>query len=350
MPVDHTTWGVSAHARRGHPGLVPFRSPSTPPGLETLTLAEAAVLLSSGRGAVGQRLQRVVEAQLARRAVLGADRDDVRADVAFALLVSARSDRLTLDAACAHVAQVARNKAIDHHRRRRHESPAALALDGLAVPVVGTLGRDLDIVSGEVHRRNVARDLAELVADLPAPERRALAATATGSGSRGSGLGRSSHYRALDRARLRLTSAVRSRIAGGLALPLLLLRNAGLVRDVLAPLGAVAIAGAASLALVLPAVDLPAAPVARQVAPTQLTHVTVAVAIARAPLAAPARVTHRRLPPARATVAPRTLPPHAPPPPPTTTTTHRSVRRLAERPSSTADAGLGPCRAALLCK
>jgi DNA-directed RNA polymerase specialized sigma24 family protein len=328
---------------------VPLRSPSTPPGLETLTLAEAAVLLSSGRGAAGHRLQRVVEAQLVRRAVLGADRDDVRADVAFALLVSARGDRLTLDAACAHVARVARNKAVDHHRRRRHESPAELAIDQLAIPVAGTLGRDLDIVSGEVHRRNVARDLAELVGDLPASERLALDATATGSGSRGSGLGRSSHYRALDRARLRLTSAVRSRIAGGLALPLLLLRNAGVVRDVLAPLGAVAIAGAASLALVLPAVDLPAAPVAHVVAPTQLTHVTVtvAVAIARPPRVAPVRVSHRRLAPAKPAVVRHALPQHTSLPAPTA---HRSVRRPAARPSSTPDAGLGPCRAALLCQ
>jgi hypothetical protein len=324
------------------------RHTTAPAGDETLSLPEAAVLLSSGRGDAGQRLQRAVEAQLARRNVLGADRDDVRADVAFALLVSARGDRLTLDAACAHVARVARNKAVDHHRRRAHESPAEIALERLAMPVAGTLARDLDIVSGEVHRRDVSRALGELVGELPPAERRALTATASGAGSLGSGLGRSSHYRALDRARLRLIGAVRSRIAGGLAVPLLLLRNAGLVRDVLAPLGAVTIAGVASVALVLPAVDLPAAPVARVVAPSQLTHVTVSVA--RAPLAPPVRVIHRRLPAAApAIVVRRVVPPRAPRPTPTPTPT-RSARRPTARLSSKPDAGLGPCRAALLCQ
>ncbi|MEO9174275.1 MAG: hypothetical protein ABI317_02090 [Gaiellales bacterium] len=322
---------------------MPHRDPSAPD--ESLTLAEAAVLLSSGRGVAGGRLQRAVEAQLTRRDVPGADRDDVRADVAFALLVSARRDRLTLDAACAQAASIARNKAVDHHRRRRHDS--ATELDRLAVPVVGRLGHDLDVVSGEVHRRDVSRALDELVDELPALERRALTATATGAGLLGSGLGRSSHYRALDRARLRLTSAVRSRIAGGLALPLLLLRNAGIVRDVLAPLGAVAIAGVASVALVLPAADLPAAPLAQVVTASRLTH--VAVAVVQPPLTRPVRARPKPLPVTRRTVAAHSLPRPAPTPTPTPTPTV-DLTRSATPLSSKPDAGLGPCRAALLCR
>jgi hypothetical protein len=329
---------------------VPSRDPfSSPSDDETLTLAEAAVLLSSGRGPVGQRLERALEAQLARHDVPGADRDDVRADVAFALLVSARRDRLSVAAACALVASIARNKAVDQHRRRRHD--AATGVERLAVPVVGRLGHDLDVVAGEVHRQNVSRALVELVDELPAPERRALTATATGTGLLGSGLGRSSHYRALGRARLRLTSAVRSRIAGGLALPLLLLRNAGVVRDVLAPLGAVAIAGVASVALVLPVADLPAPPLVRAMAAARFTHVTVAVA--HVPPAAPIRVRHKPRPVTPRVVAAHRLPRRAPlrtrAPKPTPTPT-RSRRTSAPTLSSTPDAGLGPCRAALLCK
>ena len=312
-----------------------------------ISLAEAAVLLSSGRGSAGARLQRTVEAQLARRDVLDADRDDVRADVAFALLVSGRAERMTLDAACAHVARVARNKAVDHHRRRRHESPAEIAYERIEVPVVGTLARDLDIVSGEVHRRDVSRALGTLVHGLPAAERLALAASASGTGSLGSGLGRSSHYRALDRARLRLSASVRRRIAGGLALPLLLLRSTRIVRNVLAPLGAVAIAGVASVALVLPAIDLATAPAVRPAAPTQLTHVTIAAA--SLPPAAPIRVAHRRLPAVHVVARPH---PHV------AVTTRRPRVVVATGPatapavaqiSSKPDAGLGPCRAARLC-
>ena len=97
-------------------------------------MAEAAVLLASGRGIAGERLQQAVEAQLTRRGVAGADRDDVRADVAYALLLSPRDDRLALDAACALVGGIARNKAIDQHRRRRREAPASAAVlvDGRA--------------------------------------------------------------------------------------------------------------------------------------------------------------------------------------------------------------------------
>ena len=115
---------------------------------------------------------------------------------------------------------------------------------------------DPDAVSTEVHRRDVSLALRQLVGELPSSERRALTATATGAGFAGSGLGRSSHYRALDRARLRLTAAVRSRIAGGLALLAVLLRGLGSGRGILAPVSVAVAAGIASVALVLPATEI----------------------------------------------------------------------------------------------
>jgi hypothetical protein len=298
-------------------------------------MAEAAVLLASGRGLAGKRLQQAVESQLTRRAVLGSDRDDVRADVAYALLLSPRDDRLTLDAACALVAGIARNKAIDHHRRRRREAPGALAARE------GSLAGDHDVVAAEVHRREVSRTLRELVGDLPATERLALTATATGTGFAGSGLGRSSHYRALDRARLRLTAVVRSRIAGGLALPAALLRGFGPGRNLLAPVAAVLAGGIASVALVLPATELAVPAYARTTISARLTRPAASVAARSAtPPPAPPRLVHVRV---RKPVATPAVPLHA-------------VRRHAARPavkhaaSPTPRAGLGPCRAARLCQ
>ncbi len=142
-------------------------------------MVEAAVLLASGCGIAGERLQQAVETQLTRRGVLGSDRDDVRADVAYALLLSPREDRLALEAACALVAGIARNKAIDHHRRRQRETSASAA-----VLVEGSLASDHDAVSTEVHRRDVSRALTLLVGELPSAERRALTATAAGDGLR----------------------------------------------------------------------------------------------------------------------------------------------------------------------
>ncbi|HEY1478469.1 MAG TPA: hypothetical protein VGF46_00475 [Gaiellales bacterium] len=319
------------------------RTPTAPPPLSALSLREAAILLSSGSGASGQRLRRAVDAQLARRGVLGADRDDVRADVAFALLTSDRSDRLGIDALCAHVALVARNKSVDHHRRRARELPRDL--ERVAAPIAGFLGRDLDSVTAEVHRRDVSRALGELVGALPSSERLALESAAAGAGALGSGLGRSSHYRALDRARLRLTASVRSRIAGGLALPLLLLRKAGLARDVLAPLGVTLAAGAASLALVLPAIQLPAAPAVRHAVALEPTRSAVVPSRPQpvvAPTVAhgtPVHLRHRRT--ARVVLRPA---------PTAHVVTRHAARAPTQRVSSIPDAGLGPCRAAHLCQ
>jgi hypothetical protein len=320
----------------------PAREPTT------LTLADAAVLLSSGQGAIGQRLFQTVESQLERRRVASADRDDVRADVAYALLTSPRPEALTLDLACAHVALVSRNKAVDLHRRRRREAPDVSITEHAAAASDELLQRDLDAVSGEAHRRAVSRELVELVRGLPSPERRALTATATGAGHLGSGLGRSSHYRALERARLRLTAVVRSRVAAGLALPAALFRAAEHLRGLVVALGATAAAALASAAFVLPAIETPTPAYAHATLTPRLAR--SATTVAKHVGVAPVHVAHRRAPVPRP-IALRVVP-------------RRSVRHPAARMAHVArttvsrampvtpapPAGLGPCRAAQLCQ
>jgi hypothetical protein len=349
-PVDQPTWGVCADLDPGHPG--PVSSHPADPAREptTLTLADAAVLLSSGHGAVGQRLLRTVASQLERRGVPTADRDDVRADVAYALLTSPRPEALTLDLACAHVALLSRNKAVDLHRRRRREAPDVAIAEHAGATSDEMLQRDLDAVVGEAHRRAVSRELVELVRRLPSPERLALTATATGAGHIGSGLGRSSHYRALDRARLRLTAVVRSRVAAGLALPAALLRAAEHLRGLVVPLGATAAAALASAAFVLPAIETPAYDAHAAVTPRIARSATSVAKLVRV---APARVAHRRAPlprPIVLRVVPRRSVRHpaarVAPAAPVARTTARRATPIAPAPT----AGLGPCRAAQLCQ
>lgn len=195
-----------------------------------------------------------------------------------------------------------------------------------------------------MHRRDVSRALVELVRDLPSSERRALTATATGTGFAGSGLGRSSHYRALDRARLRLSATVRSRVAAGLALPALLARSFDHLRAFLLPVGATAAAAIASAAFVLPAITAPTpayvhATVTPRLAPSTETVARLAVAAVPAPV--PVRVVKRRVVlrrPAAARPVARPLV-HAP--------VAREAVKAATRPPA---AGLDPCRAAQLCQ
>jgi hypothetical protein len=288
-------------------------------------------------------------AQLVRRDVPAADRDDVRADVAYALLRSPRSETVTLDTACAHVALVARNKAVDLYRRGRREALEDGMGERAAEAPDGSLQRDLDAVSGEVHRRDVSHALRELVRDLPSAERLALTATATGAGFLGSGLARSSHYRALDRARLRLSAVVRGRVAAGLALPAVLLRTLGQLRSLALPVGGTAAALIASAAFVLPALT-PAMPAYVRAAPAPgLARATTTVAAQRqAATSAPVRLVHRRAQVRRAaavravpSVRPVALPQVAP----------RPVTQVAlTSPTAPPAAGLGPCRAARLCQ
>jgi DNA-directed RNA polymerase specialized sigma24 family protein len=319
-----------------------------PEGAAPLTLADAAVSLANGEGEAGRRLRRTLEAQLIRRDVPAADRDDVRADVACALLLSARSELVTLDAACAHVALVARNKAVDLYRRGRREALEDGVAERAAEAPGGSLQRDLDAVSGEVHRRHVSHSLRELVRDLPSDERLALTATATGAGYLGSGLARSSHYRALERARLRLSAVVRSRVAAGLALPAVLLRTLGHLRSLALPAAATAAALVASAAFVLPALT-PAVPAyARARVAPGLARATTAVARQpQATTAAPARLVHRRVQVRRA-AAVRTVPVARPVAHPIA---RRRVTQVAPAsPASPPATGLGPCRAARLCQ
>jgi hypothetical protein len=288
-------------------------------------------------------------AQLVRRDVPAADRDDVRADVAYALLRSPRSEPVTLDAACAHVALVARNKAVDLYRRGRREALEEGVAERAAEASDGSLQRDLDAVSGEVHRRAVSHALRELVRDLPSAERLALTATATGAGFLGSGLARSSHYRALDRARLRLSAVVRSRVAAGLALPAVLLRTLGQLRSLALPVGATAAALIASAAFVLPALT-PALPAYARATPAPgLARATSTVAERRQPATrAPARLVHRRLQVRRVTAVHTvsSVRPVARP-----RVARRPVTQVAQTsPAAPPAAGLGPCRAARLCQ
>lgn len=310
-----------------------------------LTLADAALALARGEGEAGRRLRRALEAQLVRRNVPAADRDDVRADVGYALLVSPRTETLTLDAACAHVALVARNKAVDLHRRGRREVPEERAPERAAEAPDGSLQRDLDTVSGEVHRRTVSHALRELVRELPSSERLALTAAATGAGSIGSGLARSSHYRALDRARLRLSAVVQSRVAAGLALPAVLLRALGQLRSLVLPVGATAAAMVASASFVLPAVSPQIPAYARTTVTAGFARSTTTVARQQAaatpPAPAPARLVHRRMH-VRPVAAARAVTRHP--------TARTPMTQVAASPGPPPAAGLGPCRAARLCQ
>jgi hypothetical protein len=318
---------------------------------ESLTLAEAAELLVDGRGPSGARLRWAVEAQLVRRGVAVGDRDDVRADVVYALLLSTRTQTLTLAAVAAHAARVARNKAIDHHRRRRFESPELAIAERAGPPRDGLLESGLDDVSGAVHRRAVSCALAELVRELPARERHALTATATGDGHLGSGLARSSHYRALDRARLRLSADVRSRIAGGVALPAVLFRTFGHLRALLLPAGATAAAAIASAAFVLPAIERPPPAAAARAVPALLAR--SAITIARRPAVVvpvrvvPVRVVRRTAGTTRRIVVRSAR--HHVAAPAVNAPVLRTPTTAVQAPPAPA-AGDSPCRAAQLCQ
>lgn len=311
-----------------------------------LTLAAAAVSLASGEGEAGRRLGRALETQLLRRNVPAADRDDVRGDVVFALLVSPRGETLTLDAACAHVALVARNKAVDLYRRGAREALDGSLPERVSEAPEGALQGDLDAVAGEVHRRGVSHALRGLLRELPDAERLALTATATGAGWAGSGLARSSHYRALDRARLRLSAVVRSRVAAGLALPAVLLRTLAGLRPGALPAGALAAAVLASAAFVLPARTPPVAAYAHATVTPRLARVHTTVARQAAALPGPPvrPATPRHV---RRQVRAHRVRAHAAT---RTRVTRLPTRIAATHSASPPAAGLDPCRAALLCQ
>ena len=116
---------------------------------------------------------------------------------------------------------MARNKAIDHGRRRARR-PVVLGGE-LPEPepagmLAGSLGDGLDEVAALAHRRRVRADLARALARLDAPQRAAIGAHAEGGAARAAGLPRSTYYRALAHAQARMSADLRGRLAGLAAL------------------------------------------------------------------------------------------------------------------------------------
>jgi DNA-directed RNA polymerase specialized sigma24 family protein len=180
-------------------------------GLRVSLRAAACMLAGDARDPVaGERVRRAVDAQLRRAGVEAQDRDDVRTDVVLALLCAPAADvPLPLELVCARAAVIARNKAIDHGRRR---SRAPLALgDALPEPEQpdvrpGSLADVLDEVAALAHRRNVRRSPPGPHDRLDAPQRAAISAHAEGRAAHAAGLPRSTYYRVLARAQARLRS------------------------------------------------------------------------------------------------------------------------------------------------
>jgi DNA-directed RNA polymerase specialized sigma24 family protein len=189
------------------------------PGLRVSLRAAACMLAGDARDPVaGQRVRRAVQAQLRRAGVEAQDSDDVGTEVVLALLCAPAADvPLPLEVVCARAAVIARNKAIDHGRRR---SRAPLAL-GEALPEpeqpgarAGSLADGLDEVTAVAHRRNVRADLIRALDRLDAPQRAAISAYADGLTAHAAGLPRSTYYRVLARAQARLRNDLRGRLAG----------------------------------------------------------------------------------------------------------------------------------------
>ena len=86
-----------------------------------LSLRAAACMLAGDARdpAAGGRVRRAVDQQLRRAGVEAQDADDVRTEVVLALLCAAAAELpLPLELVCARASAIARNKAIDHGRRR----------------------------------------------------------------------------------------------------------------------------------------------------------------------------------------------------------------------------------------
>ena len=185
--------------------------------------AAACMLAGDARDPVaGERVRRAVGAQLRRAGVEAQDADDVRAEVVLALLGAPAADLpLPLELACARAAVIARNKAVDHGRRRSRR-PIALVADPPERAAVGSLpgslADGLDDVAALAHRRRVRADLVQALERLDAPQRAAIRAHAEGGSALTAGLPRSTYYRALAHAQARLGGDLRGRLAGLAAL------------------------------------------------------------------------------------------------------------------------------------
>ena len=159
----------------------------------------------------GRRVRAAVDAQLRRAGVEAQDADDVRTEVVLALLCAPAAELpLPLELVCARAAAIARNKAIDHGRRRAR---APLAL-GDALPEPRDAGVRPGLAGGRArrghaqsaHRRRVRADLVLALDRLDAPQRAAIGAHAEGGAARAAGLPRSTYYRVLAHAQARLAA------------------------------------------------------------------------------------------------------------------------------------------------
>ena len=245
------------------------------------------------------RVRSAVDAQLRRAGVEAQDADDVRTEVALALLCAPAAElALPLELVCARAAAIARNKAIDHGRRRAR-APLALG-DDLPEPRdagvrPGSLADGLDDVAASAHRRRVHADLVLALARLDAPQRAAISAHADGGAARAAGLPRSTYYRMLAHAQARLSGDLRGRLTGIGALGGVVQRARELFQHVEAVHAAAAAATAAvavTAAVVLSVHDEHAHPLPSPVA-------VVAAAAVGGRVAAPPAAVVRAAPPTR---------------------------------------------------
>jgi DNA-directed RNA polymerase specialized sigma24 family protein len=198
----------------------------------------------------GRRLRHAVESQLRRAGIERQDAGDVSTEVVLALLSAPAADLpLPLELVCARVSAIARNKAIDHARRRaRAPLPLGDALPEPSQPpaAAGSLADGLDEVAAAAHARRVRADLGAALARLDAPQLAAISAHAGGGAARAAGLPRSTYYRALGHAQALLQGDLRGRLAGLGALGGITQR----AREILTHVEAVHAAAAAATAVV----------------------------------------------------------------------------------------------------
>lgn len=216
-----------------------------------LSLRAAACALAGAASdpVADARVRGAVDAQLRRAGVEAQDADDVRTEVALALLCAPAAELpLPLELVCARAAAIARNKAIDCGRRRAR-APLAFG-DALPEPPdagvrPGSLADGLDEVAASAHRRRVRADLVLALARLDPSQRAAIGAHAEGGAARAAGLPRSTYYRVLAHAQARLRSDLRGRLTGLGALGGITQRARELFQHVEAVHGAAAAATAA---------------------------------------------------------------------------------------------------------
>jgi DNA-directed RNA polymerase specialized sigma24 family protein len=186
---------------------------------ERLSLRAAACTLAgeARQPPGGRRVRAAVDAQLRRAGVQAQDADDVRTEVALALLCAPASElALPVELVCARAAAIARNKSIDLGRR---QARSALAFADVPEPPdpgsrPGSLADGLDEVTAAAHTRRVRDELAAALGRLGASERAAIAACAEGGAARAAGLPRSTYYRMLAHAQARLGGDLRGRLGG----------------------------------------------------------------------------------------------------------------------------------------